>query len=424
MIGNSLILAGVLYLSQSNPALIPNSFSSIWLSDPKIVQGQILGDKLNLSTPSKNGTAYFVGTGSKERRIKIRVLSDENYSALRKCPQWSVHFDESIPIVTSEALQSSEKLNDLTQCGFQEAGIPPEEQKRKENMAAFRAKELLLKSRGIRVRRASWLKNQRQIWIDQSQFAKVSVDSLLGNLRPFYKVHFQRSPRPGQTLIVELTLFEFLRQSAESLGLDWPQHLKIFSISNAFDFRKLNSKSVLGFDLGQTQGLSKVLSRPRLRLQAGEKASFQSGGEIPISLMSENRMKTEWKSYGLILDFKLDQAAQAGDDEISLDLSVEFSQPIAPATADGGTPSFQVRKLSSRFDLRINESTLLSSMTQNLAGTGRSGLAGLMNIPIAGSLFSKSNENEQSSELWFALRPTWEELPYTNEMRTLEDAPL
>lgn len=424
MIGNSLILAGVLYLSQSNPALIPNRYSSIWISDPKVVQGQVLDQKINLSTPLESGSAIFVGSGNTEEKLKIHVLSDKNYSALKKCPQWAQHITASYPLLPSNMLQEAPKLKELSSCGFETAGLQDTTTMEKESSAIFQAKELLLKSRGILVRKASWESQQRHIWIDQSPQSLASVDNLLDTLRPFYKVHFRKSPQPGQTLIVELTLFEFLRQSAESLGLDWPQHLKIFSVSNAFDFRSLNPKSMLGFDLGQTQGLSKVLSRPRLRLQAGEKASFQSGGEIPISLMSENRMKTEWKSYGLILDFKLDERAKAGDAEVSLDLSVEFSQPIAPTSAEGGTPSFQVRKLSSRFDLRINESTLLSSMTQNLAGSGSSGLAGLMNIPVAGSLFSKSNENEQSSELWFALRPTWEELPYTAEMRSRENAPL
>ena len=68
------------------------------------------------------------------------------------------------------------------------------------------------------------------------------------------------------------------------------------------------------------------------------------------------------------------------------------------------------RKLTNRFDLRTNETTVLTSLIQLRRGNVKKGLPGLREIPLVGGIFDNHSKDESESELYFALYPTWEEI--------------
>lgn len=413
-----LIISSILFLSSQNPSFVPISSSDLWISDSKAISAQSMNKGVVLSTHRNKGFAFAHGLG-KNQSQKIQIVSPANYIAIEQCPQFAK--TASLPgfKIQGKTLLDNDQRVRLSKCRFDDLELNIDQTNNAELNALFTHKELLLSTKGIRIRKSQWKKGKRTLIIDKSLYSSQQIQNILHPLGAFYKIQNINSPKPGNTLIVEITLFEFFRNAADSLGIDWPDQLKIFSLADAFDFKGMNSSSSLGLHFNQMKGLSKVIAKPRLRVQAGENAKFQSGGELPITVITHETQTTQWKPYGLLLDLKLEPTTQAGDSEIKLDFKMELSEPQL-SQGNTATPAMQTRKLESKFDLRINETTLLSSMTQKRSGNNKSGINGLMNIPLAGRLFSKNSSHNQSSELWFAIRPTWEDIPFTTEMRGQE----
>jgi Flp pilus assembly secretin CpaC len=176
--------------------------------------------------------------------------------------------------------------------------------------------------------------------------------------------------------------------------------------THTYTLVSVNRSGPSTFDFGESQGLGRILARPELRTKPGIAANFQSGGEIPVKTRGLFGNTTIWKPYGLILNLTPLPTQKVGATEVSLDFKVEISEPDQ-STAIDGVPGMIIRKLESRFDLRTDEDTLLSSMIQTRSGTMKSGIAGLFHVPLLGDLTSNHSNDEQQTELWFSIRPTW-----------------
>ena len=405
-----LILSGTLLLSQSHPIEFSKPASETWFSDPKLVDVAALQHKIIVRAKAQ-GLLHASGLDSSNTELsRLLVVSDENYSALKRCPQLPIDLTQSVPAWTG-SLKSFRAL--APTCHFESLGLKTETLADSE----FIEIESRLKSKGYLIRSVRWNDRQkRQIEISSSKSELLNTAPTLlreiGPLAPFYDIAFRDSPRPGRTLIFQLTLFEFSRSRAQSLGLRLPRALDFKStLGPKAGLQVLDGSFQVGADFGETQGFGHILARPQVRTKPGEKALFQSGGEIPIRQVGPYSSSTQWKNYGLILHLEPDAAIETGSPEISLGLDIELSEPDM-GTAVDGVPGMTLRKLGSRFDLRIDETTILSTMIQTRSGTQRNGVAGFSRIPLLGDLiFGAHSDFEQDSELWFAMRPTWDEIP-------------
>ncbi len=230
----------------------------------------------------------------------------------------------------------------------------------------------------------------------------------LGDLRPFYELRApdpQRA-RPGRTLLFELSFFEFSRRRASELGLKLPTSLRA---QTAPDLRSLRWDALgVGADFGESLGVAKVLARPQVRTKPGEKALFQSGGEMPVRTSTLYGQQTHWKVYGLQLSIEPDANIETGATEVGLALRLELSEPDLAAAVDGA-PGLTTRKLESRFDLRVGETTILTTMIQTRSGTRRRGPFGSAGgDSFLARLFSSASLDHEDSELYISIRPDWE----------------
>jgi pilus assembly protein CpaC len=166
----------------------------------------------------------------------------------------------------------------------------------------------------------------------------------------------------------------------------------------------------LAADFGESQGVGRVLAQPTLRTQPGVESKFLSGGEFPVKNSNALQSQTTWKSYGLKIALTPSLDAKAGDSEVSVDFHLEFSEPNMEHAVEG-IPSLLQRQLDSRFDVRVNELAILTTMVSLREGKSREGIAFLSQIPIIGLLFGSDSRLKDDSELWFALKPTWDEIP-------------
>lgn len=413
-LGTQLILGGTLFLSNANPAFIKNPAADVWFSDPQAVSVQTLNRGLLLRAKDASSGHQALGIDSQKPGALVRLqnVTDASYRALMRCPQ--------APLVPGRSgLQLAElplgsALSALKDCGFESLRLSPEQQRDPLIAQGFALKESEALAKGYRILSAVWDNGLRVIHIDEAQSAQlVSLKELFAELANFIEFRPRRAPRPGNTLIFEVTLFEFFRNAASKFGVSWPDSFRILDLEGS-PFKKLNPALALGLDFGESQGVSRVLARPQIRVKAGEKARFQSGGEIPVQIVTDTVRSTQWKEYGLILELAVAAETQTGADEISLDFKVEVSEPDFSRGTDT-VPGLAVRRLESRFDVRTRETTVLTTLLQMRSGALRAGLAGLSRVPVARELFSSRSRQEQESELWFAIRPHWDEIPWNEE---------
>jgi hypothetical protein len=298
-------------------------------------------------------------------------------------------------------------LAEFERCGFDKLAIAEAARAEFEGQSA--ALEETLVREGRLEAAPDWTPTgQRRLFASPSRTRELR--RRLGRLAPFYTVEESAGAQPGRTLVFEVTLFEFSSKRAQALGLKWPSSARFKPAGEGLGSWRLDatgSELAFGADFGEALGVGRVLARPRIRTKPGEKASFQSGGEIPVRSASQNFAETKWKSYGLMLTLEPDGRAITGAREIALNLRIELSEPD-PSTAVDGLPGMLVRKLESRFDLRTNETTVLTTLAQSRSSNGRAGLPGLARVPVLKGLFSSSQESEQDSELWIAVKPRWE----------------
>jgi len=400
---SNLFIAGTLLISPLHPAHFPSAQPQVWLSNSKKIEAQSLNSGLILKA-RESGLLFAVGIDKSP--LKILVTSDENYLALKSCPRAPVSLEQGSP-----RLQDFRRLIEIKACEFNDLSLSEADQKTHE--LDFERAERSLSEAGIYQGRRSWLVSGKRRLNYRDSEAKVRIKRLLGALSPFYELVLDHGPKPGRTLVFQLTLFEFSRSKARQLGLKFPSSIKVKNLEGNLAEWKASSGTAdsleVGADFGESLGVGKILAQPQIRTKPGEKAIFQSGGEIPIKNNSAYQSNTSWKNYGLIVQLEPDANLETGATEVSLGFKVELSEPDQ-ATALDGVPGMIVRRLESRFDLRTNETTVLTSMIQSRSGANRSGIAGLMHIPLLGRLLSDQSDNEQGSELWFSMRPSWEEI--------------
>jgi hypothetical protein len=413
-LGTQLILGGTLFLSNANPAFIKHPAPDVWFSDPQAVTVQPLNQGLLLRAKDTSTGHQALGIDALKpgSLIRLQNVSDATYRALIRCPQ--------APLVSGRTgLQFSEgpvtnALASLRDCGFEGIRLSTEQQQDPLITQSFALKEAEALAKGYRVLSSSWENGLRVLFTDEAQQSQLaSLKELFAELSPFVEFRLRKAPRPGNTLIFEVTLFEFFRNAASKIGVSWPSSFRILDLEGS-PFKKLNPALALGLDFGESQGVSRVLARPQIRVKAGEKARFQSGGEIPVQIVTDTLRSTQWKEYGLILELAVAAETPTGADEISMDFKVEVSEPDFSRGTDV-VPGLAVRRLESRFDVRTRETTVLTTLLQMRSGALRAGLAGLSRVPVARELFSSRSRQEQESELWFAIRPHWDEISWSEE---------
>jgi hypothetical protein len=406
---HALIISGILFISPSKPYSTTQAQDSVWFSSPRLIEVQNVGRNLVVKA-KEEGLLHAVGLSGKDLTLRVQIVSDETYLALTKCPQAPLDFTYTPPRV-----RKVEDLALLSPCGFDRLGVVDPTLFEKAVLQA----EARLSRTGFRVLKSEWKEGQRSLILAGALPPARKIDEVLGDLKPLLRIQHQEGPRPGRTLIFELGLLEFSRTAAQRLGVRFPKSITIKPLDPGLSnwVTDLSDGALdLGADFGESLGIGRILARPQVRTKPGERALFQSGGEIPIRNSSFHGSQTTWKSYGLLLDLQPDANIETGASEVALTFKVELSEPDQ-STAIDGVPGMIIRRLESRFDLRVNETTVLTTMIQTRSGTTKDGVAGLIHIPMLGNLLSNHGKTEQDSELWFSIRPRWDEIPVNEKAR-------
>jgi pilus assembly protein CpaC len=144
------------------------------------------------------------------------------------------------------------------------------------------------------------------------------------------------------------------------------------------------------------------LASPQLSARSGGVATFLAGGEIPLPLVGAfGQTSVEFKEYGIRMNI---QPVVNRNNEISATIMTEISK-LDRSVEVAGIPGLLTRKTETEFNVRDNETIVLSGLVDIEGSKGFSGIPGLANIPILGRLFRSDDFNKGRTDLVVFVTP-------------------
>jgi general secretion pathway protein D len=251
--------------------------------------------------------------------------------------------------------------------------------------------------------------------------------------------------RPRAEVVLDVSIMEVNRQRVKQYGLDLSQYsiTGIFSpevapatstptgggsptlnvppfnantIStgiSAADFYLIVPQAIARFLESDTR--TKLIAKPQLRGQEGQKITLNLGDEIPVpqttfgsfggvgSLATQPISSFNYRPVGVNV---IMTPRVTFDNDIILELTVESSTLGADVNIAGqNLPSFGSRKVETKIRLRDGESTLLAGLLREDERRAMKGVIGLIHVPGLRSLFASNDNNLTQTDIVMLLTP-------------------
>lgn len=160
----------------------------------------------------------------------------------------------------------------------------------------------------------------------------------------------------------------------------------------------------------EQNSLLKTLAEPNLSALSGEQAQFLVGGEYPVPVSQSNgssgsTIGVEFKTYGIALNF---QPVVLSEDRINLTVKTEVSELTSDGAVTIGTltiPALRVRRASTTLEVPSGGAMVLAGLIKDDVRQAITGIPGLLNLPILGTLFRSRDFQQSQSELVIFIEP-------------------
>ncbi len=159
------------------------------------------------------------------------------------------------------------------------------------------------------------------------------------------------------------------------------------------------------FQFLETHALAKILAEPRMLANSGEKARFQSGGQIPIVIAQALNTSITFKDFGTIVKF---QPTVIGVNEIELLVNPEVSEPdYAHAVQMFGftVPAFVTRSAETVVRLRDNQTLIIAGLILHDKKEEVDKVPYLGDIPYVDGLFRTTHWTDSETDLVMSVTP-------------------
>jgi pilus assembly protein CpaC len=194
-------------------------------------------------------------------------------------------------------------------------------------------------------------------------------------------------------------------QSDGSITL--PNELRFLTVLSDFGTRDL-----LGLIEAESQrGRARLLAQPSLMAANRDSASFLVGGEIPIPIAQPGQggqvfVTVVFREFGVRLSFRPEVLS---DDIVNLRVRPEVSSlDFVNALQISGfrVPALRTRRMQTTVDVPRDRSLVLAGLFNEERERVKTGVPGLMDIPILGSLFSSTRWQQNETELVVIVTPS------------------
>jgi general secretion pathway protein D len=205
----------------------------------------------------------------------------------------------------------------------------------------------------------------------------------------------------------------FLENSGSELGFNAPVPANASGAGLAFAFFDQSSDLSAFFDMLATESSVKFLSTPQVMVLDNQTATIRVGDQIPVTTRSSQSTtnpdapivtEVQFRDTGTLLT--VTPRINVGG-QVILDISQEVSLPgTEPAVGGGGNVSIAQRTINSSVIVQSGQTVVLGGLILENTNEGRSGIPGLMNIPMLGKLFSTTSQDVFRTELIVTVSPT------------------
>ncbi len=152
-------------------------------------------------------------------------------------------------------------------------------------------------------------------------------------------------------------------------------------------------------------GLLRILAEPNVVAVNGQMASFLAGGEIPIPIVTDEKIKIEWKEFGVRLAF---QPAILNENAIRIHVRPEVSEPdfnSSVVLSGVAVPGFTTRKLETVVEIGSGQTFAIGGLlSEKVRGFTRK-VPAIGDIPVLGALFSSVEYQANQTELVVLVTP-------------------
>jgi pilus assembly protein CpaC len=157
-------------------------------------------------------------------------------------------------------------------------------------------------------------------------------------------------------------------------------------------------------------GVIRTLAEPSLTAISGETAHFLAGGSFPYPTVSGCTttpcpLNIAFQNFGVGLSFT---PVVLSEGRISLHVGAEVSalNPENSVTVEGTTiPGLTIRRADTTAEIPSGGTLVMAGMIENQTKQTISGLPGMMELPILGSLFKSRDYQNNLTELVFIVTP-------------------
>jgi pilus assembly protein CpaC len=216
--------------------------------------------------------------------------------------------------------------------------------------------------------------------------------------------------RAAETMVqVDVQVMEISQTDDKNMGLDWtlltgPGMLTLKETTAPLTAIGLLERGKLDMVLRliEEKGQGKMLARPKLLTLSGRKASFSSGGEIPVATTNAlGQSNVEWKKYGVNLDI---QPTVQNTGAVTVELRAEVSDADFTKLVQGN-PAVKTRWASTVIQVQPETTVVIGGLLSEIHKVNHTGVPVLSDIPVLGYLFKSTRLIEETSELVIFVTP-------------------
>ena len=170
------------------------------------------------------------------------------------------------------------------------------------------------------------------------------------------------------------------------------------------------SVSGASFTALASDGNTKVIQRPEIRVMDSEKASLRIGDRIPIATGSfqsglTQGVNTQFQYIDVGVNIDITPYIHSNN-EVTLKMSLEVSSVTGQQSIDGVTePTIGQRRIEHQARLADGEVNLIGGIFEDTETKSLSGYPGLLGLPILKYFFGQEDKERQQSEIVFAIIP-------------------
>lgn len=153
----------------------------------------------------------------------------------------------------------------------------------------------------------------------------------------------------------------------------------------------------------ENEGLINILSAPKVATLNNERASIQSGLQIPVQTVANNTVTVQFVNATLELSVTPQVTAEG---TILMDIDISKREPqLAFAVQGAQNAPISTKEATTRVIVRDGGTTVIGGIYEVSSDQGQDRVPGLANIPIIGHLFRNKRRTDENEELLIFITP-------------------